>query len=260
MKDKKKLGLILGALAAVVLIVVVIVTLGKRNGQPNETTLGESELTVEEAEKLLAETFTKTIHDFPGHLIDNLDEQEDTNFVVYAKGVKRVTAEGDTNVIQSVDEEKLQYVISNPDDQITSLENGDIFFMDPSESYGLGISVKVENLEVQEDQVVIQGDEFALEELIEYADVDMMIPIEQVYVLQEEGIDGWTVELSDGTVQTSTYPENGEQNGIETIQLDMVPTDDELQVMMSELMSGEQLEAHKVCRGVLHHQHKGEGA
>ena len=91
MKDKKKLGLILGIVAAVVLIVAVIMTLGKGNGQPNETTPGEPQLTVEEAEKLLDEAFNKTIHDFPGHLIDNLDDQENTNFVVYAEGVKRVT-------------------------------------------------------------------------------------------------------------------------------------------------------------------------
>ena len=63
--------------------------------------------------------------------------------MVYAEGVKRVTTDGESNVILQVDVEKLKYTISHPDEQITSLQEGDVFFMDPSANYAPGISVKV---------------------------------------------------------------------------------------------------------------------
>jgi len=146
----------------------------------------QASLTSEEADKLVKESYTKTIHDFSDHLIDNLDDQENTNFVVYAKGVKRVTTNGEYNIIQNVDSTQYEYVISNPDEQITSLEKGDVFFMDPSAEYDSGISVKVENMELQENQIIITGGEMTLDELIEYADIDMLLSPDEIYIHESE--------------------------------------------------------------------------
>jgi len=220
MKDRKKLGLVLGAVVTVGLIIVGIIALEKGKDQPEETTQETPDLTAEETEKLLEEAFTKTIHDFPDHLIDNLDDQEDTNFVVYAEGVKRVTTDGESNIIMKVNKTLRQYVIANPDEQITSLEKDDVFFMDPSVQYGPGISVKVESMELQEDQVVITGGEMTLDKLIEYADVDMMLSPDEVYIqVAEDGVDAVVTE------ETNDH-----------WKLDI--SDEEIQAMMGELQSG----------------------
>ena len=87
--------------------------------------------------------FNKTVEDFPGRLIDNLDDDPTTNFVVYAKDVTRVCTYGDRNQLVSADVEGKEYIIANPDEQITELKRGDVFFMEPSEQCVTGVSVKV---------------------------------------------------------------------------------------------------------------------
>ena len=125
--------------------------------------------------------FNKTIHDFPGHVVDNLDEQEDTNFVVYAEGVTRVTAEGGSNTLIAQDAEERVYTFAAPDGQLTGLEPGDVFFMDASTACPTGLAVKVEQIDVADGQAVIHGGELTMEDLIEYADVDMDLPMTAVY-------------------------------------------------------------------------------
>lgn len=138
-------------------------------------------------EENMDKIFNKTIHDFRGHLIDNLDEQKDTNFIVYAKGVQRIEANEKKNIIQSADNISMVYVISKPSKEIRKLEQGDIFFIEPSEAYPPGIVVKVSSINADRKQATIQGSSMELEELIEYADVDMEFSIEQVY-FEENGL------------------------------------------------------------------------
>lgn len=125
--------------------------------------------------------FDKTIRDFRGHLIDNLDDQKDTNFIVYSKGVQRIEANEKKNIILSANNASMEYVISKPSKEIRKLEQGDIFFIEPSEAYPPGIVVKVWEITANRKQATIKGTSMQLEELIEYADVDMEFSIDQVY-------------------------------------------------------------------------------
>jgi hypothetical protein len=68
------------------------------------------------------ELFDKTIHDFPGHLSDNLDEQEDTNFIVYAKGVKKISTDDGMNMVALADDEKREYVVLYPSKELEKLK------------------------------------------------------------------------------------------------------------------------------------------
>lgn len=138
--------------------------------------------------------FSKTVDDFPEHMIDNLDDQKDSNFIVYAKGVKRITAENAKNQVVTVDNENLEYVFADPDEQITSLKRGDVFFMEPNEHYAQGLSVKVKKVKIKDGQAVVSGKNVRLNDLIAYADVDMEIPITQFYLHGSEMGDDVQVE------------------------------------------------------------------
>lgn len=132
--------------------------------------------------------FNKTIHDFPGHVVDNLDDREDTNFVVYAEGVQRVTAEPGRNDLIDQNDEARVYTFENPDEQLTGLEAGDVFFLDASTTCPAGLAVKVETVTVTGGQVVVTGGDLAMEDLIEYADVDMDLPLTELYYQDTAGL------------------------------------------------------------------------
>lgn len=131
--------------------------------------------------------FNKTVDDFEGRLIDNLDEDPTTNFIVYTEGVKKISTENGVNQILSVDNESLTYYIGNPDEQITNLQKGDVFFIEPNEYYAYGLSVKVKSITQKDVGVEIQGDELQLKDIIEYADVDMDVPVTTFYLESSAG-------------------------------------------------------------------------
>lgn len=131
------------------------------------------------------EIFTKTVHDFDGYRVENLDNQEDTNFVVYAKGVQELTATATSNVLQSVDENTLTYTFKNPDDSMKALQPGDVFFIQVSEHCPDGASVKVKSISLSGDTATIQGDEMAMSDLFVYIDA-ADISLDQIPVKAEE--------------------------------------------------------------------------
>ena len=82
--------------------------------------------------KTKEQIFTKTIHDFEGYTVENLDEQEDTNFIVYAKGVKEITMTDRRNVLIAADEAEMTYTFNKADETLTNIQSGDVFYADAS--------------------------------------------------------------------------------------------------------------------------------
>ena len=70
------------------------------------------------------------ITDYDPELVVNLDEKEDTNFLVLEEKTKKIEYNGTSNILESADDEKLIYVFKNADETITSLGAGDIFYYD----------------------------------------------------------------------------------------------------------------------------------
>lgn len=130
------------------------------------------------------EIFTKTVHDFDGYRVENLDDQEDTNFVVYAQGVQELNVSADHNILQSVDENTLTYTFANPDAAMKALKAGDVFFIPVSEHCPEGASVKVKSIKLSGDTAVIQSEEMSMSDLFVYIDAD--ISLDQVPVKAEE--------------------------------------------------------------------------
>ncbi len=168
--------------------------------------------------------FSKTVEDFPGYMIDNLDERTDTNFIVYAEDVRRVTTENGSNRLVAADHEKYQYTFAAPDEQLTGLKRGDVFFMEPNEYYAYGLCVRVKKVRVQDGEAVIKGKDVRLKDLIEYADVDMDVPVTAFYLdgsgmtedIQVQWADAAPAEPDSAAVPTpaSFVPDGTAQQGV----------------------------------------------
>lgn len=136
--------------------------------------------------------FTKTIHDFDGQWVNNLDQQEDTNFIVYAEGVQEIAMTDEVNVLTQRDDENFVYQFSNADETLLAMERGDVFF-GVTERCEV-VCVKVVSLQVDGASVVIQGEEMSLSDLFTYVDICMDIDSSQFYVDPSQIPEDCTVE------------------------------------------------------------------
>ncbi|MBQ6990277.1 MAG: Ig-like domain-containing protein, partial [Clostridia bacterium] len=125
-------------------------------------------------------------HDFDGYRVENLDDQEDTNFVVYAQGVQELTATATSNVLQGVDENTLTYTFKNPDASMKALQLGDVFYVPVSESNLEASAVKVKTIQVIGDTAIIQSDTVSLEDLFVYIDLDVYLDPTQAYQANDD--------------------------------------------------------------------------
>lgn len=77
----------------------------------------------------MQEFYAKTTDDFTDSQILNLDEDNTNNFLVFNDSVKviRRSEDVDVNKVIECDEDNLVYKIGNPDEEFTSLKQGDIF-------------------------------------------------------------------------------------------------------------------------------------
>lgn len=101
-------------------------------------------------------------------------ENEDgtDGMALYAPGVVELTAENGCNQVAEADDAARRYVFENPSQELLALQPGDVFVM-PKE----GITAKVGTIEKDGDRVTVTGAELALEDLFEYVNLDMALPM-----------------------------------------------------------------------------------
>ena len=75
----------------------------------------------------MQELLESTVDDYDPDQVLNLDEDETTNFAVYADDTILIESVDGFNIVTTVDDENGVYVIEKADDQITSLQVGDVF-------------------------------------------------------------------------------------------------------------------------------------
>lgn len=129
--------------------------------------------------KTKEEIFTKTIHDFGNLRVDNLDDQENTNFVVYAEGIQEIIMTQDRNVLVEVDKEELSYTFTHADDTLKSMEKGDVFFGVHNDGNADSVTAMVKKIDVSGDRVTVYSEEIGLSDLFVYVDIYMDIPLNQ---------------------------------------------------------------------------------
>lgn len=131
-----------------------------------------------------AETiFTKTIHDFDGYRVDNLDESEETNFAVYAEGVKEIPMTEEGNLLLSADDENYIYTFGSPDETLLSMEAGDVFFGVAPTPTSPSVTIKVKSLEISDGgtAVTVYGEKMELDDLFKYVDIQMDASLADAY-------------------------------------------------------------------------------
>ena len=105
----------------------------------------------------MQELLNSTIHDYDEERVLNLDEDETTNFAVYAEDTIVIENRLGMNTIVSADDETVTYVIANADTSITGLQIGDVFVYQYGEDELL--IVKVAEISVNGTTVTITGDD-----------------------------------------------------------------------------------------------------
>ena len=100
-----------------------------------------------------------TIDDFDPERTINLDENEDTNFMVVRSDVeflRDTKFETDENIVTVVDPERFVYSVTNPTEEFTSLQTGQTIVYE----YGDGelLIARVQDLTVSENMVTIYSD------------------------------------------------------------------------------------------------------
>ncbi|MBR3704751.1 MAG: hypothetical protein IKM11_04635, partial [Oscillospiraceae bacterium] len=105
----------------------------------------------------MQELLNSTVHDYEEDRVLNLDEDETTNFAVYAEDTIVIEERIGVNTIVSEDDENATYVIANADASITGLQIGDVFVYHYGEEEML--IVKVAEIVINGTTVTIIGDD-----------------------------------------------------------------------------------------------------
>ncbi len=111
------------------------------------------------------------INDFEPEYVVNLDEKEDTNFVVLKEGTKMAASSETTNTLVSADYENNVFVFENADATITELKQGDYFYIQPDVENL--IAIIVESIEIADNQVTIIGNDENIEDLFSFVKIEI---------------------------------------------------------------------------------------
>ena len=142
--------------------------------------------------QVMVDLVTATVTDFPEDRVVNLDERNDTNFVVVADDVTLVTSNGSSgaqNQILRQDDAGLVYEIGNASEEIRNLQKGDIltYEYEPGEM----LVVRVNDLTISGDTVTLYGDD-----TLEITDVFDAVKIEDDAANEELEYDGSAADPS----------------------------------------------------------------
>ena len=118
----------------------------------------------------MQELLASTVEDYDPEKVLNLDDDETTNFAVYADSTIVIEPVEGKNIVASIDNENATYVIKNADEQMLSLQVGDIlaYAYDKNEL----LIVRVGSIEVNGTTVTIIGAELEMSEAFEAVKID----------------------------------------------------------------------------------------
>lgn len=164
----------------------------------------DTPLYTQEMQELLA----STVDDYADELVLNLDESNDTNFAVYKESVKQIPRVDGVNTVVSSDDEAMLYVIENIDEQITSLQAGDIVAYEYIEEDVM--IVKVASVTLDGTTATIVGDDLDMQDVFSHVKVEGFCNTEDVAVDTTNMADGVSYGgLVKDEVQTYSF-ENSE--------------------------------------------------
>lgn len=164
----------------------------------------ESPNYTQEMQELLA----KTTADFDSEKVLNLDEDTANNFAVFSDNTKVISRAARRNQVTQADETQRIYVLERADEQITSLEPGDVF----SYEYQPGnvLIVKVKTITIDDANpsnlvATIIGEDTSMDEVFEHVKIDAEAGLSQAEIddapLEEAITYKGLVEYSEDEIQ-----------------------------------------------------------
>ncbi|MBR3044193.1 MAG: leucine-rich repeat protein [Oscillospiraceae bacterium] len=111
---------------------------------------------IAEYTKELQEIAQTDMEDFPDKKVINLDENEDTNFLVLCDETVIAETTETANVLVSADYDNNVFVFSDITEEISGLKKDDYFFIQPN-AYDI-IATKIANITIDGDTATITGD------------------------------------------------------------------------------------------------------
>ena len=118
----------------------------------------------------MQELLASTIHDYDPERVLNLDENETTNFAVYADSTILIEPVEGKNIVAYIDAENYTYVIENADEQFTSLVEGNVFVYPYTEDDTL--IARVSLISINGDTVTIGIAEVTTSEIFKVIKID----------------------------------------------------------------------------------------
>ena len=118
----------------------------------------------------MQEFFAKTVDDFDEQKVINFDDDRTNNFAVYDENTIIIPENEGYNIVTSADDENSVYVIENADENVLSLQNGDIF----SYTYGDNelLIIKIDTISIDGTTVTITGAETDMDEVFEFVRIE----------------------------------------------------------------------------------------
>ena len=118
----------------------------------------------------MQELMASTVDDYDAERVVNLDDDKTTNFAVYAEETVIIDYVEGRNQVVTADSENAQYVITNADEQFTSLQPGQVFgYVYGDEGF---LVVKVGTISVDGTTVTITGQDLELEEAFSHVKIE----------------------------------------------------------------------------------------
>ena len=142
--------------------------------------------------KDMQELLASTVDDYDTDRVFNLDNNDTTNFAVYSEDTIVIDQVEGVNTIVEIDDENATYRIEEADENITSLQEGDIFVYPYCEEDTL--IVKVASIDVDNATVTITGAELELEEVFSAVKVEGESYTEEMSVDDSTATEGITYE------------------------------------------------------------------
>lgn len=148
------------------------------------------------------------VNDFNDYDIINLDESNETNYAVLLKDTISVKANNFENILEDIDYNDGIYKFSNVTDEISKLKNGNILYYNYGNNDKEYEIIKVDRVCVEGKNAEIIASSPEIEDVFEYIDIDMEIPISSDEVTSNNISDVNAIELmsdnqSGGSLKTS---------------------------------------------------------
>ena len=154
----------------------------------------------------MQELLASTVEDYDPEKVLNLDDDDTTNFAVYAESTIVIEAAEGVNTVAVIDDENATYVIENADEQITSLAVGDVFVYHYAEDAAL-IS-KIDTITVDGTTVTITGADLEMEKVFAYVKIDAVADSKRVEVDENYIGDGVTYLQSGANISGTYLPQD----------------------------------------------------